>query len=83
MTNKIGGYGNRPVQNGTGKSVSRERDAGTSASQSAEGVLSPFLVGVNDRFGVAVRVEAVAARGQVRAELGIVVDLAVEYDPDC
>lgn len=37
MTNKIGGYGNRPVHNGTGKSVSRERDAGTSASQSAEG----------------------------------------------
>jgi negative regulator of flagellin synthesis FlgM len=37
VTNKIGGYGNRPVHNGTGKSVSRERDAGTSASQSAEG----------------------------------------------
>lgn len=37
MTNKIGGYDNRPVQTGTGKSVSRERDAGTSASQSAEG----------------------------------------------
>ena len=36
MTNKIGGYGNRPVHTGTGKSVSRERDAGTSASQSAE-----------------------------------------------
>ena len=28
MTNKIGGYGNRPVHNGTDKSVSRERDAG-------------------------------------------------------
>ncbi len=37
MTNKIGGYGNRPVHNGTGKSVSRERDAGTEASKSAEG----------------------------------------------
>ena len=36
MTNKIGGYGNRPVETGTGKSVSRERDAGTSASQTAE-----------------------------------------------
>ena len=36
MTNKIGGYGNRPVHNGTDKSVSRERDAGTSASKSAE-----------------------------------------------
>ena len=36
MTNKIGGFGNRPVHNGTDKSVSRERDAGASASQSAE-----------------------------------------------
>lgn len=35
MTNKIGGYGDRPVHNGTGKTVSRERDGGTSASQSA------------------------------------------------
>jgi negative regulator of flagellin synthesis FlgM len=36
VTNKIGGYGDRPVQTGTGKSVSRERDAGTSASQAAD-----------------------------------------------
>ena len=36
MTNKIGGYDNRPVHNGTGKTVSRERDAATSASQSAD-----------------------------------------------
>jgi negative regulator of flagellin synthesis FlgM len=35
VTNKIGGYGNRPVHTGAGKTVSRERDAGTSASQSA------------------------------------------------
>jgi negative regulator of flagellin synthesis FlgM len=37
VTNKIGGYGNRPVHNGADKTVSRERDAGTSASKSAEG----------------------------------------------
>lgn len=36
MTSKIGGYGDRPVHTGTGKSVSRERDAGTSVSQSAD-----------------------------------------------
>ena len=36
MTNKIGGYGNRPVQTGADKTVARERDAGTSASKSAE-----------------------------------------------
>ena len=35
MTNKIGDYGNRPVHNGTDKSVSREARAGTSASKSA------------------------------------------------
>lgn len=35
MTNKIGGYGNRPVHNGTDKTVSRERDAAKSASESA------------------------------------------------
>jgi negative regulator of flagellin synthesis FlgM len=36
VTNKIGGYGNRPVHNGADKTVSRERDAGTSASKAAE-----------------------------------------------
>ena len=49
MTNKIGGYGNRPVQNGTGKSVSRERDAGTSASQSAEGSKAATPVSITDQ----------------------------------
>ena len=51
MTNKIGGYGNRPVQNGTGKSVSRERDAGTSASQSAEGAKAATPVKITDPAG--------------------------------
>ncbi len=36
MTNKIGGYGNRPVHNGADKTVSRERDAGASAAKGAE-----------------------------------------------
>ena len=49
MTNKIGGYGNRPVHNGTGKSVSRERDAGTSASQSAEGSKAATPVRITDQ----------------------------------
>jgi negative regulator of flagellin synthesis FlgM len=49
VTNKIGGYGNRPVQNGTGKSVSRERDAGTSASQSAEGAKAATPVKITDQ----------------------------------
>ena len=49
MTNKIGGYGNRPVHNGTGKSVSRERDAGASASQSAEGSKATTPVQITDQ----------------------------------
>ena len=49
MTNKIGGYGNRPVHNGTGKSVSRERDAGTSASQSAEAGKAATPVRITDQ----------------------------------
>jgi negative regulator of flagellin synthesis FlgM len=49
VTNKIGGYGNRPVHNGTGKSVSRERDAGTSASQSAEGSKPTTPVQITDQ----------------------------------
>ena len=49
MTNKIGGYGNRPVHNGTGKSVSRERDAGTSASQSTEGAKAATPVKITDQ----------------------------------
>ena len=49
MTNKIGGFGNRPVQTDTGKSVSRERDAGTSASQSAEGGKAATPVRITDQ----------------------------------
>jgi negative regulator of flagellin synthesis FlgM len=49
VTNKIGGYGNRPVHNGTGKSVSRERDAGTSASQSAAGAKAAAPVKITDQ----------------------------------
>ena len=49
MTNKIGGYGNRPVHTSTGKSVSRERDAGTSASQSAEAGKAATPVRVSDQ----------------------------------
>jgi negative regulator of flagellin synthesis FlgM len=35
VTNKIGGFDNRPVHTGTGNSVSRERDAGTRNAESA------------------------------------------------
>jgi negative regulator of flagellin synthesis FlgM len=49
VTNKIGGYGNRPVHNGTDKSVSRERDADTSASKSAEASKAATPVRITDQ----------------------------------
>jgi negative regulator of flagellin synthesis FlgM len=49
VTNKIGGYGNRPVHNGTGKTVSRERDAGAPASQSAEAGKAATPVRITDQ----------------------------------
>lgn len=49
MTNKIGGFGDRPVQTGAGKSVSRERDAGTSASRSADGSKAAAPVRITDQ----------------------------------
>jgi negative regulator of flagellin synthesis FlgM len=47
VTNKIGGYGNRPVQTGAGKTVARERDA--SASQSAEAGKAATPVSITDQ----------------------------------
>ena len=49
MTNKIGGFGNRPVHNGTDKTVSREREAGTSASQSAAAGKAATPVRITDQ----------------------------------
>jgi negative regulator of flagellin synthesis FlgM len=49
VTSTIGGYGDRPVHTGTGKSVSRERDAGTSASQAAESGKSATGVRVSEQ----------------------------------
>ena len=48
MTNKIGGYGNRPVQTGADKTVARERDAGT-ASQSADASKAAGPVRITDQ----------------------------------
>ena len=49
MTSKIGDYGNRPVHSGTDKSVSRERDAGTSASKFAEASKAATPVRITDQ----------------------------------
>jgi negative regulator of flagellin synthesis FlgM len=49
VTNKIGGFGNRPVQTGTDKAVSRERTAGTSASRSADASKAASPVRITDQ----------------------------------
>jgi negative regulator of flagellin synthesis FlgM len=49
VTNKIGGYGNRPVHNGADKTVSRERDASTSASKGAEAGKAPAPVHITEQ----------------------------------
>jgi negative regulator of flagellin synthesis FlgM len=49
VTNKIGGYGNRPVQTGADKTIARERDAGTSASKSAEAGKAAMPVRITDQ----------------------------------
>jgi negative regulator of flagellin synthesis FlgM len=49
VTNKIGGYGNRPVQTGADKTIARERDAATSASKSAEAGKAAMPVRITDQ----------------------------------
>ena len=58
-----------------------ERDA-EHAAQVRERVLAPLLVGVDDGLGVGVGVERVAVGDELGAQLAVVVDLAVEDDPD-
>jgi hypothetical protein len=58
-----------------------QRDA-EHAAKAPERVFAPRLVRMHDRLGVARRVEAVPERLELGAELAIVVDLAVEDDPD-
>jgi hypothetical protein len=52
------------------------------AAQANERAFAPFLVGVHDRLGVAGGVEVMPARLQLVPQLGVVVDLSVENDPD-
>lgn len=51
MTNKIGGYQNHPVHTGTGKSVTRERDAsaGSSATDAAAAAKDANPVRITDQ----------------------------------
>ena len=53
---------------------------GEHAAEAVDAVLAPLLVAVRDHLGVGVGPEAVAVRDQLAADLGEVVDLAVEDD---
>src|SRR6185436_20827580 len=50
------------------------------ASESIDEAHAPLLVSVHDDFGIRVGAESVTERGELRAYLGKVVDLAVEDD---
>jgi hypothetical protein len=52
------------------------------AAQAPEGIFSPLFVGVDDRLGITGGRETMAERFELRAQLEVVVDLAVEDDPD-
>ena len=44
--------------------------------------VAPLFVGVNDGLGVGARAVAMAGGFELRPDVGVVVDLAVEDDPD-
>ena len=47
-----------------------------------ERVLAPLLISVHDRLGIGIGVELVPVRGELRAQLAVVVNLPVEDHPD-
>src|SRR6185369_17401372 len=51
-------------------------------AQVFDGVRTELLVEMDDRFGVTRRTEHVSAAREPRPQLAVVVDLAVEHDPD-
>ena len=55
---------------------------GEHAAEAIDRAVAPLLVRVHDHLGVRVRAEPVAVRLELGADLGEVVDLAVEDDPD-
>jgi hypothetical protein len=52
------------------------------AVQPFDAAVTVFLVRVDDRFGVGVSPEPVAAGFEIAPQLMVVVDFSVEYDPD-
>ncbi len=52
------------------------------AAEIVHAVVAPLFVGVDDRLGVGMRTVAMAARFEIAANAGVVVDFAVEDHPD-
>src|SRR5438067_5231467 len=52
------------------------------AAEPVDALVAPLLVRVDDRFGVRAGLVAMTARFEIAPNLGVVVDLAVEDDPD-
>ena len=55
---------------------------GKHAAEAVDRAIAPLFVGVDDDFGIGLRAEHVARSLELGADVGEVVDLAVEDDPD-
>ncbi len=55
---------------------------GKHAAQAAETILAVFFVEMNDGFGVGMRGEFMPAGFEILAQLGVIVNFAVEHDPE-
>ncbi len=80
----------RPVQWFHAEPIAREQQASSlriperereHSTEPVHAVGAPFLVGVDDCFGVGSRAEGMAARLELAPQAGVVVDLAIEHDP--
>ena len=84
--------GERPVERLDAEAVAREQQAPPRrvpdrerehAAEALDAVVAPLLVGVDDRLGVASACGSGGPRASSsRPDVGVVVDLAVEDDPD-
>ena len=85
------GYRPAPVERLDAHPVAREQQPPAArvpdcerehAAEVIDAGIAPLLVGMDDGFGVATRPVAMTGGFELRADVGVVVDLAVEDDPD-
>ena len=79
-----------PVQRLDAEAIANEQEAAFRSvpdrerkhpAQPVYAIVAPLLVGVNDCFGIASGSIAMAARLELAAHLGVVIDLAVKHNP--